>query len=204
MFVVRVAAALEAAGVPYALAGAYALAFQGALRGAIELEIVVRLDPGDFERAETALRSIGLAPRLPVTAREVFHFRREYAHNRGLTSWTFVNPADPSEIVSVSLTDDLTGLTTKDVRIHGRTVKIVTIDEPAGKNDEAASMSADDIAQFMEEFRRLGGSRVRSRLISMKVPEPLLAAFKLRCRAEGERYQTKIKQLMHAWIEEAR
>jgi predicted DNA binding CopG/RHH family protein len=35
----------------------------------------------------------------------------------------------------------------------------------------------------------------------MKVPEPLLAAFKLRCGAEGARYQSKIKQLMQEWLE---
>ena len=40
-----------------------------------------------------------------------------------------------------------------------------------------------------------------SRLISMKVPEPLLAGFKLRCKLEGSRYQTKIKELMREWLE---
>jgi len=37
----------------------------------------------------------------------------------------------------------------------------------------------------------------------MKVPEPLLDAFKLRCRTEGARYQTKIKDLMRDWLEGA-
>jgi len=29
----------------------------------------------------------------------------------------------------------------------------------------------------------------------------LLAAFRLRCRAEGQRYRTEIKALMQVWIE---
>jgi uncharacterized protein (DUF4415 family) len=62
-------------------------------------------------------------------------------------------------------------------------------------------MSPDATVRFLEEYRRLHGPKTRSRLISLKVPEPLLAAFKLRCLAEGERYQTKIKALMLAWIE---
>ena len=65
----------------------------------------------------------------------------------------------------------------------------------------ARKIHPDDVARFLEDFRRLHGPLPRSRLISLKVPEPLLAAFKLRCRAEGERYQTKIKQLMRSWLE---
>jgi len=67
--------------------------------------------------------------------------------------------------------------------------------------EESRRMSPDAVARFLEDFRTLHGPKTKSRLISMKVPEPLLAAFKLRCRAEGERYQTKIKALMLAWIE---
>lgn len=59
----------------------------------------------------------------------------------------------------------------------------------------------DDVARFLEDFRSLHGPQPKSRLISMKVPEPLLAAFKLRCRAEGAPYQRKIKQLMRDWLE---
>ena len=61
-------------------------------------------------------------------------------------------------------------------------------------------MTPDQIVRFLDDFRRLHGPKPKSRLISMKVPEPLLAAFKLRCRAEGTRYQTRIKTLMAAWL----
>jgi len=67
--------------------------------------------------------------------------------------------------------------------------------------EQSRKMSADAVARFLDDFRRLHGPKAKSRLISMKVPEPLLAAFKSRCRVEGERYQTKIKALMVAWIE---
>jgi predicted DNA binding CopG/RHH family protein len=69
--------------------------------------------------------------------------------------------------------------------------------------EQSRKMSPDAIARFLEDFRLLHGPKTKSRLISMKVPEPLLAAFKLRCRADGERYQTKIKSLMLAWLEDS-
>jgi predicted DNA binding CopG/RHH family protein len=62
-------------------------------------------------------------------------------------------------------------------------------------------MSSDAIVRFLDDFRRLHAPKSKSRLISMKVPEPLLAAFKLRCQVEGTRYQTQIKTLMLAWLE---
>ena len=67
--------------------------------------------------------------------------------------------------------------------------------------EQSKRMSSDAIVRFLEDFRRLHGPRSKSRLISMKVPEPLLADFKLRCHVEGARYQTQIKALMLAWLE---
>jgi hypothetical protein len=67
--------------------------------------------------------------------------------------------------------------------------------------EQSRRMSPEGIARFLDEFRRLHGPKAKSRLISLKVPEPLLTSFKLRCGVEGERYQTKIKALMLAWIE---
>ena len=129
MLLVRVAAALEAAKVPYALVGGYAVALHGVVRGTVNIDLVLNFRLSQFEGADTALRSIGLTPRLPVTAAEIFRFREEYVANRDLRAWSFVNAADPSEIVDVILTHDLAGLKTKGVRVQGRTIKIVAIDD---------------------------------------------------------------------------
>lgn len=66
---------------------------------------------------------------------------------------------------------------------------------------EARRIPVDEVARFLEDFRLLHGSKPKSRLISLKVPEPLLAAFRTKCQAEGVRYQTRIKQLMREWLE---
>lgn len=65
-------------------------------------------------------------------------------------------------------------------------------------------LSAMDIVRFLDHFKRIHGHvESRSRLISLKVPEPLLAAFKIESRLRGIPYQTQIKNLMRQWLEEA-
>jgi predicted DNA binding CopG/RHH family protein len=62
-------------------------------------------------------------------------------------------------------------------------------------------LDADQVLRFLEDFRRLHGSRpARSKLISIKVPEDLLGAFKARAAMLGVPYQTQIKKLMKAWL----
>ena len=56
----------------------------------------------------------------------------------------------------------------------------------------------EQVIKFLEEFRQLMDRRhdQPSKLISMKVPIPLLEAFKYRAKLEGTPYQTLIKRLM--------
>lgn len=58
------------------------------------------------------------------------------------------------------------------------------------------------IIEFLENFRNLSDPRAQhpSKLISLKVPEPLLAAFRFKAEHEGVPYQTMIKKLMVEWL----
>lgn len=69
--------------------------------------------------------------------------------------------------------------------------------------ERCRAMTPEQIVRFLDDFRSLQRppARAKSRLISMKVPEPLLDAFKARCAADGEPYQARIKRLMQAWLE---
>ena len=70
--------------------------------------------------------------------------------------------------------------------------------------ERCRAMSHDDIVQFLDDFRSVhANARSRSRLISMKVPEDLLAAFKVKARLNNIAYQTQIKKLMIAWLEDS-
>jgi predicted DNA binding CopG/RHH family protein len=67
--------------------------------------------------------------------------------------------------------------------------------------ERCREMSHDDIVRFLDDFRRVhGNKRSESRLISMKVPVDLLAAFKAKARLRNVPYQTQIKKLMVAWL----
>ena len=64
-----------------------------------------------------------------------------------------------------------------------------------------SEMSPDEIVRFLDDFRRIyGQERARSRLISIKVREDLLAAFKSKARLHNIAYQTQIKKLMTSWV----
>jgi hypothetical protein len=66
-------------------------------------------------------------------------------------------------------------------------------------------MSPASIARFLEDFRLMAAERSKTnpqKLISIKMPQELLRAFRGRCEVEGCKYQTKIKELMIAWLRE--
>ncbi len=107
MFVEQVVSTLRRSRVRFAIAGGHAVALHGAVRGTLDIDLVLTLSRENFIAAERALNRMGLRSRLPLEAREVFDFREEYIRNRNLIAWSFVNPADPTEIVDIILTEDL-------------------------------------------------------------------------------------------------
>ncbi len=69
--------------------------------------------------------------------------------------------------------------------------------------EQCQSMRPEQIVRFLDDFRTLHDRQLRhskSRLISLKVPEPLLEAFKTKAGLSGIPYQTQIKRLMSRWI----
>jgi len=73
------------------------------------------------------------------------------------------------------------------------------------KAEQIISTTTDDvtsIVRFLEDFRKISHpkSQSKSKLISIKIPEPLLAAFKYKASLEKIAYQTKIKELMVEYL----
>jgi len=149
MFFFSVIESFNLARVPYALVGGYAVALHGAVRGTVDIDLVLRFTERDFKAAERALRKISLEPRLPVTASEVFRYREEYIRNRNLIAWSFVNPTRPSEMVDVILTHDLSKMKVKRLRIQGRLVKLASLEDLIKMKSESAR------AQDVEDVRAL-------------------------------------------------
>ncbi|TBR21665.1 hypothetical protein EPO15_09690 [bacterium] len=70
--------------------------------------------------------------------------------------------------------------------------------------ERCRAMSPEQVVRFLEDFRLLHAAKAppaKSRLISIKVPEPLLESFRTKARLSGTPYQTQIKRLMNAWLE---
>jgi hypothetical protein len=153
MFLLRVIEALRSARVAHALVGGYAVALHGAVRGTVDIDIVLRFGEQQFVAAEQALAGIGLRPRLPVTAVEVFRFREEYIRNRNLRAWTFVNPDKPSEIVDVILTHDLGKMKVVRKRVQGTMVPLVSIDDLLAMKRRTGRPQDVEDAKALEKLR---------------------------------------------------
>lgn len=64
-------------------------------------------------------------------------------------------------------------------------------------------LSPVDIVRFLDDYRvAVGAANAPSRLISVRVPEPLLTAFKTKARLRGVPYQSQMKTLMRDWLVE--
>lgn len=153
MFLYEVVAALEKAEVPFAIAGGYAVALHGAVRGTVDVDIILRLFRRHFIAAESALKGLGLMPRLPVSGAEVFDFREEYIRNRHLVAWSFSNPRDPSQIVDIIITHDLAKLKIKKIRSGEWTLPVLAVP------DLIAMKKASGRPQDLEDIRALEGLR---------------------------------------------
>lgn len=148
-FLARIGMTLDAAGVRYAVVGGYAVALHGAVRGTVDVDLILRWDLRTLEAAEAALNSLGLVSRLPVTADSVFRFRDEYMRNRNLIAWNFYNPKDLTEQVDIVIREDLKGK---------RTMTIQTLDGPVrvlGRKDLIAMKRASGRPQDLADIDAL-------------------------------------------------
>ncbi len=68
--------------------------------------------------------------------------------------------------------------------------------------EQCRDMTPNQIIRFLDDFRQLYGaeSQSRSKLISIKIPENLLNAFRACAALAGTPYQTQIKMLMKDWV----
>ena len=128
MLIAEVARALVEAGVRFGVAGGFAVALHGAVRGTIDLDLVLALDRENYEAAEAALLSLGFVARLPVQAHEIFDNRRDYIDQRNLVAWSFVDPRDPSRLVDIIITWEEPHVPTVDKMLTGEAIPVLSKD----------------------------------------------------------------------------
>lgn len=127
MWIYRLIAALNSAQLPYAVVGGYAVALHGAVRGTVDIDLVISFVARDFIRIAQTLGELGLESKLPLTPQMVFKFRKEYIKERNLIAWNFYNPKLPYQTVDILLTHDLKKLKTTQIDVGATVIRIVSI-----------------------------------------------------------------------------
>lgn len=149
MFITKVCQSLENANVSYAIVGGYAVALHGAVRGTVDVDIVIAWTRENLQNTEKALNQIGLVSQLPLHAQNVFESKNEYVEKRNLIAWHFYNPSNPLEQVDLIITYDL------------QDKKIESISTPVGKinvlsrNDLIAMKRKSGRPQDLEDIKAL-------------------------------------------------
>jgi len=129
VFIYRLIQALEKRKVDYAIAGGYAVALHGAIRGTVDIDLVLRLSKKNLLTAEAALVDLGLQSRLPLRASEVFDFREEYIRNKNLITWNFINLNNPVASVDIIITEDLRKMKVKRILVGDQILRVVSIED---------------------------------------------------------------------------
>ncbi len=65
---------------------------------------------------------------------------------------------------------------------------------------QCRNATPEQVLVFLENYRLMQTHNDKSKLISIKIPESLLQAFRTQCELQGLKYQTQIKQLMYEWL----
>lgn len=128
MFILEIVKSLENQRVDYAVVGGFAVALHGVVRGTIDLDLVIALDLNAYQKAENAFKDVGMEGKLPVSAKEIFKFRKEYIKNRNLIAWSFFDPRNPANVLDVIITEDLRKLKTVSKVVHGVMIKVASIE----------------------------------------------------------------------------
>ncbi len=151
MFILSLAKTLDAHQVDYAIVGGYAIALHGAVRGTIDVDLVINFSERDFIKAETVFKELGLESKLPLSAKQVFHFREEYIQNRNLIAWSFYSQKNPLHSVDVIITKDRRKIQVKEIPLGDVKLKIASIpDLIAMKSNTGRAQDRADVKALKE------------------------------------------------------
>jgi len=139
--------------VRYAIVGGHAVALHGAVRGTVDIDVVLAWNRKTVVAAEKALNEIGLVSRLPISANDVFDFRKEFIENRNLIAWNFYNPADLSEQVDITITYDLKNKRTKRIDLAGMPVQILSLKDLIDMKRQSARPQDVEDVKALEKLR---------------------------------------------------
>lgn len=129
MFIHEVCAVLRKAKIPYAVVGGYAVALHGAVRGTVDVDVVIKWNLKNLEKLEKVLSEMGLISLIPINSNSLFHFRDEYIRERNLITWNFYDPKNPLNQLDIIITYDLKTAHTKTIKTSAGEIKILAMED---------------------------------------------------------------------------
>jgi len=160
MFIHDICSALDQAEVSYVIVGGYAVALHGAIRGTVDVDIIIEWSLKNLQDAENVFKHIGLVSLIPITAEAVFHFREEYIYHRNLIAWNFYDPSNPLNQVDIIINYDLKSTSAaKIIKTSQGTIRILSLDElikmkkAAGRPQDLEDIKALDLLRNSRDLR---------------------------------------------------
>lgn len=129
MFLIELCEALQTKRIKYAIVGGFAVALHGAVRGTVDVDLILEMSEKSFVAAEQAFLALNLVSRLPVKGSEVFKYRKEWIQNRNLIAWSFYDPQNPIRQLDVIITQDLAKKKTKTFKLKGISVSVLSVND---------------------------------------------------------------------------
>lgn len=130
MFIHDVCAALDNAKVPYAIVGGYAVALHGAVRGTVDIDLVIKWSLKNLQNAEKAFKEMGLVSLIPIDSNSLFYFKEEYIQKRHLIAWNFYNPSNLLNQVDIIINYSLKNTRqTKVIHTSSGTIRVLSKSE---------------------------------------------------------------------------
>lgn len=130
LFLVRLCRALGQKQVKYALVGGHAVALHGAIRGTIDIDLVIEFSLENVRKTEEVLKDLGLSSYLPLSAEYIFSHRKELIEERNLVAWSFISLNNPLEVVDLIVSFDLNeDMVVEKTLSNGETLKVLSKDE---------------------------------------------------------------------------
>jgi hypothetical protein len=126
MFLIKLAKELNKHNIPYAIVGGHAVAIHGAVRGTMDVDLILKWSLKTLEDIEAVMKLMNLVSRLPISAKDVYHFKDEYINNRNLIAWNFYNSIHPSQQVDIIITHDLAKLSSIRVKYQDTVINVLS------------------------------------------------------------------------------
>lgn len=126
---------LAEAQVDFVIGGGVACVLQGVERFTLDLDVAVNLTPENLGRFLSAMKTQGLAPRVPVQPESLLdpEVRRMIVEEKNALVFTFMDLNDPRRHVDMFLRDDLSfesmNAQADEVLLDGWKVKVASIEK---------------------------------------------------------------------------